>query len=138
MAGIPEITYIGALGSIMLMHEHLKDIPAAERPKMVSLFPWGASCFRAWRSVRWFVGLLLPVAASAVSLWYRQHGLGVSLFVGLVGAYVAACLFVALCSGMASSNWGTYFREREPRQYWLQVVIAGVVYLALACIGHLV
>ena len=120
------------------MHEHLKDMPVAERPKMVSLFPWGASYFRAWRSLRWFLALLLPVAGSAVSLWYHRHGIGVSLFVGLVGAYVAACLFVALCFGMASSNWGTHFRQSEPRQYWSQVTVEGVVYLGLSCVGYCV
>src|SRR6185436_14062302 len=107
------------------MHEHLKDLPVAERPKMVSLFPWGASYFRAWRSLRWFLGLLLPVAGSAVSLWYHQHGIGVSLI-------------VALDSGMASSNWGTHFRQSEPRQYWLQVTVVGVVYLGLSCVGYFV
>jgi uncharacterized membrane protein YeaQ/YmgE (transglycosylase-associated protein family) len=121
-----------------IMHEHLKEIPVAHRPKMVSLFPWGAPYFRAWRLLRWFLALLLPVTGSAVSLWFRKHGIGVSVFVGLVGAYVAACLFVALCSGMASSNWGTHFRQTEPTQYWLQVAVIGVVYLGLSCVGFLV
>jgi hypothetical protein len=117
------------------MHEHLKDIPVAERPKMVALFPWGAAYFRAWHTLRWFLGLLLPVTGSAVALWVHGHGIGVSLFVGFLGAFVAAGLFVALCSGMASSNWGTHFREREPRQYWVQVAVMGVVYLALSVAG---
>lgn len=103
---------------------------------MVALFPRGARYFRAWRSLRWFLGLLFPVAGSAVSLWYHQHGVGVSLFFFFVGAYVAACLFVALCSGMASSNWGTHFRQSEPSQYWMQTSFIGAVYLVSVCLGY--
>ncbi|MEO5915016.1 MAG: hypothetical protein ABIS50_12350 [Luteolibacter sp.] len=120
------------------MHEELKDIPVAQRPKMVSLFPWGTSYFREWHSLRWFLALLVPVTASAVSFWFRKHGIGTSISIGLVGAYFAACLFVALCSGMASSNWGTYFRQSEPTQYWIQVAVIGMVYLVFSGVGFCV
>lgn len=121
-----------------IMHQHLKNVPVAERPTMVALFPWGAPYFTRWRSLRWFLALLLPVAGIAASLWSHRHERGLSLFVGLGGIYVAACLFVALFSGMASSNWGTHFRHSEPRQYWLQVAVVGIVYLILCCVGHFV
>jgi hypothetical protein len=102
---------------------------------MVSLFPWGLSYFRAWRSLRWFLVLLIPVTTSAL-VCFRKHETGLSLFVGFGGAFIAAVIFVELCAGMASSNWGTHFRKSEPIQYWLQVAIAVIVYLGLSCIGY--
>jgi lipopolysaccharide export LptBFGC system permease protein LptF len=121
-----------------MMHKQLKDIPVSERAKMVSLFPWGVPFFREWRLLRWFLASLLPVMASALSPWFREHRLGTSLFIGILGAYLAACLFVALCSGMTSSNWGTFFRQSEPTQYWSTVVIMGALYLGCSCAGYLV
>ena len=118
------------------MHDYLKDIPVTERPKMVPLFPSGASCFRAWRSLRWFLALLLPITGSAVAYWLRKHEIGFILFICIVGALVAACLFVALCSGMASSNWGTHFRQTEPIRYWLQIVVMGIAYVGISCAGY--
>ena len=122
----------------MNRHEHLKDVPVAYRPKMLPLFPWGTPYFRAWRSLRWFLGLLFPIAGSALSLWHHQHGIGLSLLVGLVVVYISACLFVALCSGMVTSNWGTYFRQTEPSQFGLHIVILGMLYLGLSCVGYFV
>ena len=119
-----------------LMHEHLKEIPVERRPKMLPLLPGGASYFRVWRSLRWFLVLLVPVAGSAVSLWSRKHGIGLSLIVGVLGIFVAASLFVDLCSGMTSSNWGTYFRQTEPKRYWLQVAVVAFFYLAISCAGY--
>lgn len=120
------------------MHEDLKDIPVTERPKMVSLFPWGAPYFRAWRSLRWFLALLAPIVASAFQLWRHKHGVGVAILFGFIGAWAAATLLVTLCSGMASSNLGTHFRQTEPARYWSQTGFIGAVYLAVACLGHFV
>ena len=120
------------------MHEHLKGIPVEQRPKMISLFPGGLPYFRAWQSLQWYLALLLPIIGSAISLYLHKHGIGVAMTVGLTGAFVAASLFVDLCSGMASSNWGTHFREGEPRLYWLHVAVVAMVYLALLSVGYFV
>jgi hypothetical protein len=120
------------------MHEHLKSIPVEHRPKMISLFPAGACYFRTWQTFRWFLVLLWPVASSVASIYVRKHAIGVVILVGLTGVFVAATLFVDLCSGMASSNWGTYFRETEPRRYWSQVAIVAGIYGALSSAGYFV
>lgn len=118
------------------MHENLKDIPTAERPKMLPLFPWGAPYFRAWHSLRWFLLMVTPIIASTSTLWFRKQETGLVLFLGLIGAAVTAFLFVALCSGMASSNWGTHFRRGEPVRYWLQVVVIAAAYIFVSLIGY--
>ena len=120
------------------MHQKLRDMPVADRPKMVSLFPWGTPYFRAWRTLRWFLALLTPIVVSAFQLWRHQHGIGVAIFCGFIGVWVAASLFVTLASGMASSNWGTHFRQTEAAQYWMQTAFIGAVYLVAACLGHFV
>lgn len=116
------------------MYESLKDMPVARRPKSLELFPWGTPYFRAWRFLRWYLALLLPLAASAAALWLAR-GPVQSLVVFFGGALVAAALFVEVCSGMASSNWGTHFRQSEPVRYWLQVAVTAVGYLFLSCAG---
>lgn len=118
------------------MHEHesLKDVPVARRPKTLALFPWRTPYFRSWHFLRWFLMLLLPLVANAVAFWSRGPAQSLLVFFG--GALVAAALFVQLCSGMVSSNWGTHFRQSEPVRYWLQVSVAAAAYLLLSCSGY--
>ena len=120
------------------MYQELRGMPVADRPRMLPLFPWGTPYFRRWRTLRWFLVVLAPVLASAFQLWRHQHGVGVAVFFGVVGGWLAACLFVTLASGMSSSSWGTYFRQTEAAEYWMQTGFIGVVYLGAACLGHFV
>ena len=48
---------------------------------------------------------------------------------------VATLLFVFLCSGMSSSNTGTYLRSREPVRFWAEIGLLGAAYIALSCAG---
>jgi hypothetical protein len=116
------------------MWHNLKDIPPSLRPAPLPLFPSGWQYFQRWRSLRWFVLLLLPGTVSVlVSAW--RHGvqaiLGLAILTSLTAA-ITAILFIALCSGCTSSNWGTWFRSREPFRYWLDVFILSIAYFALS------
>lgn len=104
---------------------------------MIGLFPRTAPYFQEWRTLRWFLLLSLPPLVSGVSFWLRRHQAGGAIFFGFVGVAMDAYLFTALCSGMTSSNWGTYFRDREPIRYWFEVVLLAAVYLALPAVGFL-
>ena len=44
---------------------------------------------------------------------------------------VLTVTYVAVCSGMVSSNHGTYFKDREPVRFWLSTGVCGVIYLVL-------
>jgi hypothetical protein len=118
------------------MNETLKDIPIEERP-CIPIFPLGAVYLRTWRTLRWFILLCLPIISSAVSLWFRGHGLGVSLFFGFFGVVVSAWIFVSLCSGAISSTWGTHLRASEPFAFWAQVTVGAIVYLGMSIAGYL-
>lgn len=116
-------------------HDYLKRVAVAQRPRMLWLFPWGTSYFRSWQTLRWFLLLVVPIIGSALLLGFHRHEIVGPLFVGFVGTYGAACLFVELCSGMASSNWGTHFRQTEPVRYWIQISMVTLAYLALSSLG---
>ncbi len=118
------------------MHEQLDHVPSDQRPRMIGALPRGASYFRRWRSLRWFLLLLVPPSASAYAFW--THGQTVWEAAGflLLGVAPASLLFVFLCSGMSSSNTGTYFRHREPVRFWAEVAILIAVYIAISCCGY--
>ena len=80
--------------------------------------------------------MVTPIIASASALWFRKQETGFVLLLGLIGVTVTAFLFVFLCSGIASSNWGTHFRRREPVRYWLQVVVIAAAYIFVSLIGY--
>jgi hypothetical protein len=100
--------------------------------RSVPIFPRGLVYFRHWRALRWFVLLLSPVCASAAASWTRGRDPGQTAIILLLGAAVAAVLFVTLCSGVESSNWGTWRRRSEPICYWLHVGVVGLAYVGLA------
>ncbi len=135
---MPVVAEHGSFGHYTQMLKELRDMPVADRPKWVPLFPWGTPYFRAWCTVRWFLVMLAPIAVSTFQLWSHHHGAGVAMFHGFIGAWVSVSLFVTLASGMASSNRGTHFRQTEAAQYWMQTSFIGVVYLVVACLGHFV
>ncbi len=117
------------------MYEDLQKLPPRARPKMICLFPQGLVFFQSWRTLRWFLLMLVPVLVSAGASWARLQDGGLVIVVGLVGVAVASILFVELCSGMASSNWGTHFRSKEPGRYWAQVLFIALFYLMVSCMG---
>jgi hypothetical protein len=119
------------------MHDHLRSMPCERRPKSIPIFPHGWAYFRAWRTARWFLVLLVPIAASATATVVRGRLWWVAGLVAVLGLAVTSVLFVTIQSGMSSSNVGTYFRDREPVRFWADVVIFGAAYLGLAVAGYL-
>lgn len=103
---------------------------------MLAALPRGWCCFREWRTLRWFFALSIPVVGSAFAVWMHGHGFWRAAGLLLLGFAVSTVLFISLCSGMASSNFGTYFRKTEPLRYWADVVLLSVAYITLCCAGY--
>jgi len=115
-----------------------EPLPPGSRTRMLPLFPAGAAHFRHWRSLRWFLLLVLPVLASSGAALIRGKGFAPALVVLVVGAAAAVALFVVLASGMISSNVGTYFRRTEPVRYWISVAVVVGGYLLLCAAGYFI
>lgn len=102
-----------------MKYDYLKDVPVRSRPKMLSV--WGKAFFTDSKRVRWLVLASFPGVASAI--WNAILSRWVWALFGLVLSQVLVLIgFTTICSGMASSNWGTYFRSSEPGRYWAEVV----------------
>jgi hypothetical protein len=87
---------------------------------------------------RWFLLLLIPALASGAATVFRGVGWFPAFVISVLGVSVAAALFVVLCSGITSSIWGTYFRRREPIEYWISVAVLVLSYLAICSAGYFV
>jgi hypothetical protein len=91
------------------------------------LSAWEKSYFTGRKRITWFVlasvpGVLSAIWNAAISRWmWAMIGLVLTEVMVLVG-------FTTICSGMASSNWGTYFRASEPGRYWTEVLIIAGAY----------
>jgi hypothetical protein len=103
---------------------------------MIAALPGGWRYFSTWRTLRWFLALSLPPIGSAVAVWMHGHGFWQAAGVWLFGFVISIPLFVSLCSGMSSSNKGTYFRRTEPERYWVEIALMVAVYIAVCCVGY--
>jgi len=88
-----------------------------------------------WRSARWLVLLLFPIAASAAATVVRGFAAIATIGIAVIGIAVALCLFAAVASGIESSDWGTFLRRREPIRYWIGVLILAAWYLGMCAAG---
>ena len=108
-----------------MKYDYLKDVPVRSRPRMLSV--WDTAFFTDSKRVSWLVLASAPGVLSAIwnatsSRWaWALFGFVASQFLVLIG-------FTTICSGMASSNWGTYFRSSEPGRYWAAVVVIACAY----------
>lgn len=118
------------------MVDDFQRLPVGERPRWIPIFPRGLVHFRQWRTARWFLPLQLPILLSGTAVVIRGRGLGEAAILLLLGSAVAAVLFVEVCSGMISSNHGTYFRRQEPIRYWLNIGVIGLAYVVLSTAGY--
>ncbi|MGH7174705.1 MAG: hypothetical protein ACRELG_30945 [Gemmataceae bacterium] len=119
------------------MSDDWQDTPCASRPQRLPLFPEGFKFFKAWRTFRWFLLLLLALLSSVAVAYLRGRRLGEAVGLLLLGVGFAAVLFVEVCSGMSSSNWGTFYRRREPVEYWIVVGLTALVYLMFSIFGYI-
>jgi hypothetical protein len=118
--------------------ENLDQLPVKQRPKMIPMFPRGIVHFRDWRSLRWFLVLTIPVFLSTGTTYWRGHTLVHAAVFGLFGMMSATWLFIDLSSGMSSSNHGTFFRRREPIQYWCVIGAVAAFYLCFIVVGFFI
>jgi hypothetical protein len=117
-------------------YEGLDQVPMAERPRMIGALPRGAVYFRTWQTLRWFLLLTIPLLASGIAWWSRKDSVWGFVGVCAIGGACLICLFVALCSGMSSSNNGTVFRHREPIRFWLDILLTTLGYFAMSVVGY--
>jgi hypothetical protein len=120
------------------MSNDWRNTPCGNRPRRLPLFPHGLVYFGVWRTLRWFLLLVMPLLTSAGAAYIRGRGLATAVGILLLGVGVAVGLFVDLCSGMSSSNCGTFYRGQEPAEFWLAVVFCGLFYLVLVFVGYTV
>jgi hypothetical protein len=113
--------------------QSLEDTPLELREEM-ALFPRGWVYFRQWRSLRWYLVMLLVPAAGLAAACWRGHVVG-GCIVFVLSAICGAVLFVFLQSGISSSHTGTYTRRHEPLRFWVDAILLGAAYLAIALVG---
>ena len=119
------------------MYEELQSLHPADRPSSLNQWTLAGPHLRSWKSARWLVLMLFAVAASAVASGIRGLPGLAAIFIALAGPVVALALFGTIASGISSSNWGIYFRRREPLQFWVLTGIWGLAYLGIALMGWL-
>ncbi len=111
-----------------------EELQPSDRPRFLPTFPRGLVYFRRWRTLRWFLVALIPIAVSLAAAWWRGHAWqGVGAFI--LGTAFTVVAFVDICSGMTSSNWGTHFRSREPIRFWIGIVIMVPIYVLATMAG---
>jgi hypothetical protein len=115
---------------------HLSYHTVTDRLMTNPLYKSGLPYFSSWRTARWFLVMLLPVFGSSVAFWTRTHGAEEALIIGLLGAHLAAGLFVALCSGKITSCWGTHERRLEPKCFAGQLALETAVYVGISAAGY--
>ena len=118
------------------MYEFLRSIPPERRRNFLPFVPRGWAFFRRWRSVRWFVALLVPVVASAVVALDRGRAWWEADMLAVLGLAVTLGLFVTLSSGISVSNTGTYLRWWEPVRFWWDVAVLVAAYVGIALGGY--
>ena len=116
-------------------YKGLESVPPSERPEGIPIFPDGLKYFRRWNTLKWFLALMIPVICSAVAAYVHGHGVWQAVGEVVLGSAFALGLFHTLCSGVASSNLGTYFRRTEPDAYWFDVCILTFAYLFIVAAG---
>ncbi len=114
----------------------VEDIPLPLRPEL-EVFPRGWEYFRHWRTLRWYLLLLILPTTGFLAAWWRGRIVaGSILFV--VGIVIGAVAFVFLNSGISSSSGGTHTRVREPVRYWADVVLLLALAIAIAIAGFFI
>lgn len=109
--------------------------PVEERPRFIA---YSLAPYMKWRYLRWYLLLLVPVMLSTAAFYLRGGSLFKTVGTFVLGAGISFALFTMLCSGIDTSNWGTYFRSTEPIRYWIGVCIVAVFYVLFGVIfGYL-
>lgn len=114
-----------------MKYDYLREVKAENRPKMVAC--WDKKYFKKKNYMILLILYSLPGMVSALwnafglARWaWASFGAAASELLVLIG-------FNAFCSGMSSSNRGTYFRDLEPFDFWLDMmfIIGGYVFVII-------
>ena len=115
--------------------EQFKRMSPKERhrkfPMGLGLFPQALPYFTQWRHLRWFLLLWLPNVISFLVLLPGHHRLAEHILLAVLSPFFLAIAFVSFRSGVASSNQGTFFRDREPFRFWISTGVGALCYIAL-------
>lgn len=112
-----------------MKYDYLREVPVKDRPKKIAT--WEKEFFANRKYLPWLVLASLPGLASAgwnafvLSRWaWASFGLASTELLAVIG-------FTTVCSGMSSSNWGTYFKDLEPFNYWLDMmlIVGGYIFV---------
>jgi hypothetical protein len=115
-----------------MKYDYLRQYHPKDRPKMLPV--WGNEYFMNWKYLRWFMLSSLPGIMNAFVLGFAFSKWKWSIFGFIVSQYLIMVGFVFLCSGMCSSNWGTYFKEKEPEPYWNHIKAIIGAYILVMCL----
>jgi hypothetical protein len=114
-----------------MKYQNLKDMPVKERPRKL-LPAYSIEYFKGWYLII-FLSVLLLIVLNGTMAGVTQQNWWVILGV-LIAAAGYLAVFVSICSGVTSSNIGTYFRETEPVRYWITNGITSF-FVCLVCIA---
>jgi hypothetical protein len=114
-----------------MKYQNLKGIPVKERPRKL-LPAYSVEYFQGWYLII-FLSVLLLIVFNGIIAGVIQQSWWFILGV-LIAAAGYLAVFVSICSGVTSSNIGTYFRETEPVRYWITNGIATFI-VCLVCIA---
>lgn len=116
------------------MYDQYRYLRPKERPRSLGMWPDGTAL--AWHNFRWLLLLFLPPCASAIGGYCLENlSIAAAIFIFLAGSLSAVVLFTQLHYGVTSSNHGTYFRNREPVRFFIDVIITSAMYLLLSAQG---
>lgn len=113
------------------MYDHVKALPPSRRSQL---------CL-SWRDLtpdsrRLFVLLEIPLWFSALSQAYRRDDLWFGLGFFAILSVLTFVLTWELGTRCASSNHGTYFRDTEPRRYWMSVGVTALFWIVFVMAGY--
>jgi hypothetical protein len=114
-----------------MRYQYLRDRPIKSRPR--NLLPdYSVEYLRGWYLIIFLCVLLLIVLNGTIAGIIQHNWWAIlGVIIACVG-YLA--VFTSLCSGMISTNIGTYFRETEPFRYWITTGIITIM-VGLFCVA---
>ena len=115
-----------------MKYDHLRKLRPKDRPKSLSI--WGKEYFTSWKYLKWFILASIPGITNALVMGFALDKWKSSLFGFAICQYLTVVGFVSLSSGMCTSNWGTYFRDKEPGQFWNHLFVILGVYVFVICL----
>ena len=119
-------------GLLKMKYDHLRQIQPKDRPKSLSI--WGKEYFSRWKYLKWFILASIPGITNALVMGFSLNRWQWALFGFAICQYLTIVGFISLCSGTCTSNWGTYFKDKEPWPFWIHMLIISGAYVFVICL----